>query len=277
MGSSAIEHFGERVLPGKYGFRLRREVYALPSKQSSFYFGREMFSEEAWTDRAASYEDEAQRIYKDDVVEWMRERALFNFDLNLAFFDQVPQETFDHAVAAMLKGAPALHPVTHLPSLDGMRGLYVLVLDDYRQAYVGQASDIRGRVRQHWRGMKQLDRLVFGHAHASVLSIDVFRALDTTRIFAAKTSRPDALERRVVREFPGDLLLNRVGGGKPDAHRMTYLGVEGKRRQLVAEARGAQPQAPNEAHGGGTRRDGAATGVPSTTEVEAASSERWGS
>ena len=62
-----------------------------------------------------------------------------------------------------------------------------MVLDLYKQAYTGQAADIRMRIKRHWSGTKQFERLIFGTKESSVLSIDSFRALDTTRIFAAKT------------------------------------------------------------------------------------------
>jgi hypothetical protein len=48
------------------------------------------------------------------------------------------------------------------------------------------------------------------------MSIDAFRALDTTRILAARTINADRLDARPVRTFPPDFLLNRIdGGGSP--------------------------------------------------------------
>lgn len=87
-----------------------------------------------------------------------------------------------------------------------------MVLDLYKQAYIGQALDIRARIKRHWSGTKQFDRLIFPHKKSSVLAIDSFRALDTTRIFAAKTTRGLQLEERLIDSFPADFLLNRVLG-----------------------------------------------------------------
>jgi hypothetical protein len=87
-------------------------------------------------------------------------------------------------------------------AFDGVQGAYVMVLDRYKQAYIGQAWDIRARIKRHWSGTKQFDRLIFPDKETSVLSIDSFRALDTTRIFAAKTGRGLELEQRLLSTFP---------------------------------------------------------------------------
>lgn len=73
---------------------------------------------------------------------------------------------------------------------------------------------IRARIKRHWSGTKQFDRLIFGNKDSSVLSIDSFRALDTSRIFAAKTTRGLEQEGRLVSALPFDFLLNRVPSGE---------------------------------------------------------------
>lgn len=107
-----------------------------------------------------------------------------------------------------------------------------MVLDGYKQAYVGQAWDIRKRIKRHWSGTKQFDRLIFGDKDTSVLSVDSFRALDSTRIFAAKTIRGEELEQRLVNTFPPDFLFNRVPGGTRFMC-SRFLPSEVKRRELV--------------------------------------------
>jgi hypothetical protein len=160
--------------------------------------------------------------------------ALENFDLNMAFFAQIPQESFDEALDELLRKNKRLRPVTDLKSLDGEWGVYVLVLDEYRQAYIGQSAwDMRKRIKAHWTGTKQFDRLLWGGVEESVKSIDSFRALDTTRIFASRAINYDALEERLVRTFPPDYLLNRIHGGAPAGLRGLFLAAEMKRRQLV--------------------------------------------
>lgn len=207
-------HFGETVRPGKYGLRLARETYALPgNRRSSFYIRREDVSEKLWAARAWKFVDEEQRIYSDEFVEWQRDGALKNFDLNMAFFARLDPAQFEAALQNVLAATPSLKPVDDLRKWDGVTGVYIMVLDEYRQAYVGQAADIRKRIKDHWAGTKQFDRLVWGSVESSVLSIDAFRPLDTTRIFAVRSSSPHRLEAKIEQSFPADFLLNRVRGG----------------------------------------------------------------
>ena len=157
--------------------------------------------------------------YSDEWVASHAELALKNFDLNMLHFRRLDQQRFDDGLAVLLAKFSALREITDLRTVSGEPGIYVLVLDRYRQLYVGQAVDVAKRIRAHWSKTKPLDRLIFGDVESSILSIDVFRALDTTRIFVA-TGVPlddlyerDQLERRMAAVFDPDLSLNRIAGG----------------------------------------------------------------
>lgn len=178
------------------------------------------------------YEDDEHTVHTDEFCRLQREAALENFDLNMAFFARISPDSFEHALSELLAKNASLRPVTDLRALDGAEGVYVMVLDEYRQAYIGQARDIRARIRKHWTGTKQFDRLLWGDKHTSVLSIDSFRALDTTRIFATRTTRANSLETKLVRDFPPDYLLNRIAGGDIGGLRPLFIESEIKRRNL---------------------------------------------
>jgi hypothetical protein len=209
-------------------------MYALVNKKSSTRIPEHLLTDEMRAYLAPHYEDAELTIHTDEFCRRHREMALENFDLNMAFFAQIPQESFDEALDEMLRKNKRLRPVTDLKSLDGEWGVYVLVLDEYRQAYIGQAAwDMRKRIKAHWNGTKQFDRLLWGGVEESVMSIDSFRALDTTRIYASRTINYDALEARLVRTFPADYLLNRIGGGAVTGLRGTFISAEMKRRGLV--------------------------------------------
>jgi hypothetical protein len=193
-----------------------------------------MYTDEQWAAQDWMYEDADHRTYSDEFTALWREAALENFDLNKAFFRQLSAREFAEALDGLLTKHKNLRPVTDLTALDGAEGVYVMVLDFYKQAYIGQAVDIRARIKRHWGGTKQFDRLIFGSKQTSVLSIDSFRALDTTRIFAAKTTRGLQLEERLVKAVPPDFLLNRVPGGD----RLMggrFLPGEIKQRQLLPD------------------------------------------
>lgn len=236
LPGAPVEHFGEMIRPGKYGHRLTRDMYALVNKKSSTRIPEHMLTDELRAYLAPHYEDAELTIHTDEFCRRHREMALENFDLNMAFFTQIAQESFNDALDEMLRKNKRLRPVTDLKSLDEEWGVYVLVLDEYRQAYIGQSSwDMRKRIKAHWNGTKQFDRLLWGGVQESVMSIDSFRALDTTRIFASRTIHYDTLEARLVRTFPPDYLLNRVHGGAVTGLRGLFISAEMKRRQLTED------------------------------------------
>lgn len=227
-------HFGEVVNPGKYGARLTRELYAIPNKKRYNPVRRELVSDAIWDREASAFEDEEHRVYTDEWCERQRINALENYDLNMQFFQTLSSETLESMLKRMLTKRKTMREVHTLRDLEGVEGVYVLVLDAYRQAYVGKAQNMRERIRRHWTGTKPFDRLLFGHKHESVIGLDAFRILDTTRIFAYKTSRPYPAEAAVVKSFSPDYLLNRIGGGEMSPLRVDFLANEMKRRQLIA-------------------------------------------
>jgi hypothetical protein len=229
-----VKHFGETLRASKYSHRLKRDEYAQPNKLNSTRLPREFFTDEQWAAQDWMYEDEDHLVYSDEFCELQREAALENFDLNKAFFRQLSARDFVDALNGLLAKHKNLKPVPELPAWDGVEGVYVMVLDFDKQAYIGQASDIRARIKRHWSGTKQFDRLIFGARESSVLSIASFRALDTTRIFAARTTRGLQLEERLVKAVPPDFLLNRVPGGDRLMGGL-FLLWEVKQRQLVAD------------------------------------------
>lgn len=213
----AVNHFGENIRPGKYGHRLTRDVYALPNKRSSHYENRvrEWFTDDQWAADAWVYEDDAHTRYSDEYVEYQRERALRNFDLNMAFFARLDPQVLQGALDDMLRARKRMRPIVNLADFEEVEGVYVMVFDQYNSAYVGTSSNIRNRIKQHWRGMHEFDRLLDGPTNESVIAVDCFRALDTTRLFALKTSRASEVEFDIERAFPPDYLLNRHPGGVP--------------------------------------------------------------
>jgi len=105
-------------------------------------------------------------------------------------------------------------------------GAYVLVLDEYKQVYIGISYDIKKRILSHWNNKKEFGRLIFGSKDTSVISIDSFGAFDTTRVFIKKTvwyQNINRLEEELVSKFDDKYTLNRIRGGLnseiPDALR----------------------------------------------------------
>ncbi|WP_251212217.1 hypothetical protein [Adlercreutzia murintestinalis] len=147
-----------------------------------------------------------------------RRRCLLNYDLSMAYFRQLSPEAFDAAIEHVRASFPQLEAVEDLRTLEGVQGVYLMVLDKHRQAYVGKACGkhgIKHRIVRHWRNAVPFDRLLSGEPEESILPIDAFRMLDTTRIFAcaADEVRAGELERALVDAMPLAFSLNRTKGG----------------------------------------------------------------
>jgi len=213
----AAEHFGLVVRSGrKYGLTIDRDTYAVINKRSSFYWKREI-NPRLWDAIAGDYEDEDHRILTDEWCARQRDDALANFDLNMAYFASLDTTEFNSALSTAVAAQRGMREVHDLNDWKGKRGLYVMVLDRFRQVYVGVTESEGGvlkRVRQHWTQSKQFDRLLWGGVNESILSIDSFRPLDTTRIFAARVRDPFALEHKVIESLPSKFVLNRTFGGR---------------------------------------------------------------
>lgn len=236
-------HFGVPVRSARgLGLRMSRDTYARINKRSSLpRWSREM-DPERWDRFDQFYEDAEHRIYTDALCEEMQSQALANFDLNIAHFASLEHGAFDAALQRAVASQRGMVEVTDLTKWDGVAGLYVMVLDEYRQAYVGATNKsigIQKRIKQHWVGTKPLDRLIWGDPKTSILSIDSFRALDTTRIFALKSSRSFAGENPLLEQFPPEYMLNRVPGGRDVAKIAAIVGVD----QLIRRREFAQPDA----------------------------------
>lgn len=202
-------HFGVNVRESKYGLRLSRDRYAEISKKSSFEIPLSSL------DAKGAYEDSERTTYTEAWCEEHRRNCLENFDNNMRFFKSLNRIEFNKAVDTFLNDHSEFKRVDNLRTFSGISGCYLMVLDDYCQIYLGITNNIEKRVRQHWSGTKQFDRLLLpmDAVGTSKFPIDVFRAMDTTRLYAYRT--PDAIEweDEFLSQFPPKFTLNRVQGG----------------------------------------------------------------
>lgn len=209
----ACEHFGEHLRGSKFGHKMTRSLYAYPNRSPKQRPNRERFGEEFWENTAWAYCDEEHARHSDAYLLVQRDRALVNFDLSMRYFESLNVDGFEAALEKVLAKGRTFKPVTTLSEWDGVAGAYVMVFDGYKQFYIGQAEDIRKRIKQHWTGRKHFDRLVFGTPYNSIFPADELRALDTTRIYAARSSNPFAVEKRAENAADQRFCLNRMVGG----------------------------------------------------------------
>lgn len=203
----SIKHFGVTIKRFKYSFHINRDEFALfdpvPSLPAFSCFIE---------DRA--YTDETHSKYSQEWGKRYRELCLKNYDLTMEYYKRLNKDEFNKAVNDFLDSHRRFKEVTNLDEYKEIEGYYIMILDEYKQAYIGKASNIKKRIRSHWSNTKKFDRVLLPayNYKTSGFSIDFFRALDTTRIYAYKHKITNGIESRLVDSFPSKFSVNRIGG-----------------------------------------------------------------
>lgn len=199
-------HFGVNVFARKYGLEISRENYAIINNRNSL--GK-------YESEKIQYADEAGKFYTDEWCRNYKELCLENYDLNMKFFDSLNHDEFENELKNFLKKNKNFVEIKDLNKYSYVSGYYIMVLDKFCQVYIGTTDDIKRRIQQHWSRTKNFDRLLFPmfEVEKSVLSIDSFRALDTTRIYVYKTKNTFSKEDGYINTFSKKFVTNRLGGG----------------------------------------------------------------
>ena len=121
------------------------------------------------------------------------------------------RELFNKALNKYLNEHSEFIEISSLKQVAGKSGIYILVLDAYNACYIGQAKDIRRRIMAHWSR----------NNYHSGNGIDMFKAYDTTRIYAAinesrNEENNNVLENDSIRIIPSKYTLNSMAGGNLD-------------------------------------------------------------
>lgn len=214
---------------------MSRDTYGQPKRSPKQRPRREFYSDADWEATAWMYRDDEHRELSDSFLLWNLDQAMRNFDLSMAYFESLDRDEFEASLATVVASSKALKPVEDLKAWNDVEGVYVLVFDEYKQFYIGKAWDIRARIKQHWQARKPFDRLIFGSLYESVLPVDELRILDTTRIFAARSKSPYALEQRLVEAADDRFLLNRISGGQGGLRLLSLTLLRQSRRPGTAE------------------------------------------
>lgn len=236
-----LTHLGVLVVANKYGLQLSEENYAIIDNRFSFKLGRgTIYTYDFVSNHPDSYViDKVEEIDGEQYVTEMHytdlwckqhyEKCVDNYRLNIAFYSSLDRERFNKTINAFLKKYASFKEVTDLKEYDGESGYYLMVLDEYKQVYIGTSNNIKKRIQGHWRIRKNFDRLLFGSVEESRISIDSFRALDTTRIYVYKTLDTYDNEDKYISFFPDEFICNRVAGGAMELGTLQAWGTRKKR------------------------------------------------
>ena len=163
-------------------------------------------------------------VYNEEFIKRNKEAILKNLNLNLKFYTELDSEEFNKNLDKVLKLKKnnGLKKVTDLKEYIGKKGIYIMVLDKYKQIYIGQSKrDVVERIINHWKRKVEFENLLIGKVKESKLSIDTFGMLDTTRIYIEdidplyynNSEKIDKREEYLINSIPEQYLINKVGGG----------------------------------------------------------------
>lgn len=202
-----MDHFGVKLINKGKQFNLNRDEFAITNTKPSLPYFKSLAERNA-------YVDEAGTTYREEWCIEYRELCLKNFDLNMEYFSLLNQQEFNDSLNHFLNKYNKFIEIHDLNEYIGIEGYYIMVLDKYKQVYIGKSNDITKRIKQHWSRTKPFDRtlLPMYEYKKSCFSIDFFRALDTTRIFVWEKKMSNGIEEELISNFPSVFCTNRIGG-----------------------------------------------------------------
>ena len=149
------------------------------------------------------------------LTDFAKEEALKNYNLNIRYFLKLNKEEFNRTLEQLL-ALYAFVEIKDLNDIKGRQGINILVLDNYKQIYIGQTNrDLKARIIRHFKIEIPFQRVPF--VRFDTLPIDAFKPLDTTRIYTLYISEQsviDEIESKLINECNKKLLLNKTIGGK---------------------------------------------------------------
>ncbi len=151
------------------------------------------------------------------LTEYAKSEALKNYDINMRYFNNLDENGFIQTVKSLLEAYKFVQ-VLNLNDVKNKHGIYMLVLDNYKQIYIGQSNrDLKQRILRHFKTTIPFQKVSF--IRPDTLPIDAFKPLDTTRVYVLYVSHQDVMdeiETILIEKCPSNYILNKTIGGKPN-------------------------------------------------------------
>ncbi len=153
--------------------------------------------------------------YTKYMTDFAKENAYKNYDMCMEYYGILDKDEFNNSLKDILDMYP-LDGINDLKKLKGKRGIYILVLEEYKQIYIGQSSrDLRERILRHFKKFLTLGEVPY--VKYDTLPIDAFKPMDITKIFCMYSSNQrelDDMEIKYINKCPNRFLANKMLGGK---------------------------------------------------------------
>ena len=143
---------------------------------------------------------------------------IFVYAFLKAFIDRLlSNDTFEfEKVIGKLKAKyKKIEVINNLDEYANKMGIYIMILKKYNTCYIGQARDVRKRIKEHWATSRAFD----------VKGIDTFKVGDTSEIlyYSCTSSKIDEVEEKIIANIPMQYTLNWVKGGEVFLQKETFF------------------------------------------------------
>ena len=129
-----MKHFGVTLRDTGKAFALTREEFAPINIKPSLPYFRDLAKKGAYTDKSGS-------AYTEAWCQEYRQLCLKNFDRNMEYFSKLDKDEFETTLTGFLPRYPKFAKVEDLGEYSGAEGYYLMVLDGYKQAYIGKTDN----------------------------------------------------------------------------------------------------------------------------------------
>lgn len=175
---------------------------------------------------ALKFEKEGNKlVLSDEYCKRYQAMCLQNYDLTMKFINNLDKKSFNNIIDKIVNKNNMIE-INNLNECQNKTGIYMAVLDEFKQLYIGQTTrNLKDRILNHWKIKPKFDKILFGGANQSVIAYNSYGALDTTRIFVIyekDKNKIDKIEADLLKEIPKEYQTNRIGGG---VHLNSFLDV----------------------------------------------------
>lgn len=159
----------------------------------------------------------------DDILEESRR----NYDYCMKYFNALSKYEFknelDNAIETLKKENYIVEQVKDLKLYKDVKGIYIMVLEKYKQIYIGQTTNsVRQRIYRHWNSEEREILDLHRDDEFAMMHINCFGALDTTKLYVIvlfNQKEINELEKRIITLFSSRFILNGAKGGKPSSYK----------------------------------------------------------
>ena len=177
------------------------------------HFGEEIDANKYYKNMTINnFVDRTKETRLNDII---KKKAILYYKASIEYFKKLNKLEFNQALNKLLD-LYTFKEVKNLKEVAKKNGIYLLVLDNYKQIYIGQTcDDLRKRILRHFKRKLSFAEVPIVRPYTP--PIDAFKPLDITRIYVLYTPIQnvlDDIEANLIHNIDNKFILNKTIGGK---------------------------------------------------------------